>query len=149
MSKAEKKVGAESNCETCGNKIVCRMTTYKGDYENYPQWQNADESKAHFTSGGKCTCPQDKYAKTSTETIPVDATPDEFRFPEVNSKIHNQCWRFALREAEKVWPVNNKGGNLAGAEMKVDTNLINRMILAQVFYKKNMDYMIHRGGKVA
>jgi len=72
-------------------------------------------------------------------------TREESTLSKIDVDVHNQCWAFGVREATKVYPEKFKGGNLSGGEeLRVDLNLTSRMILAQVFYKKNMDYLIHK-----
>ncbi len=59
--------------------------------------------------------------------------------------LHDEAWAFAVFEATKVYPVENV--QIPDSSKVRDLNLKDRMILAQVFYKKNMDYIIHRGTK--
>jgi len=99
---------------------------------------------------GNWTASLGKYSKVTSSTQlhvpnvepipePTPTTPTESPHPTVilttNQKIvHDEVWAFALAEATKVYPLGTAGG---------DPNLTSRLILAQVFYKKNMDYMIH------
>jgi hypothetical protein len=105
------------------------MTTYKeGTYTNYLQWQNKDENKAHFTSGGKCRksdSQQKPAAKQEPEPIVEKAVTED-----LNKEM------YANIEAAKVWPVKIKAKE---GFPTVDINEKSRNILAQVFYKKLMD----------
>ena len=57
-------------------------------------------------------------------TIPVESIEPS---REEYQKIHDKVWRFAVEEAAKVSELDAIGKN----------------ILSQVFYKKNMDMLIH------
>ena len=75
-------------------------------------------------------------APTSTSTATLG---------KIDIDTHNQCWAFAVREATQVYPEKFRGGNLSsGEELRTDLNLKDRMILAMVFYKKNMDAIHHQ-----
>ena len=50
---ADKIEGATNKCQACGEITVCRMTTY-ADFPNKLQWQNNDNTKAHYDKTGKC-----------------------------------------------------------------------------------------------
>lgn len=83
------------------------------------------------------TEPTAHQEKTTPEPTPEPPTQNVMLT--TNQKItHDEVWAFALVEATKVYPLGTAGA---------DPNLTSRLILAQVFYKKNMDYLIHRGGK--
>ena len=42
-----KKKGVKTTCNTCGNEIICKMSTYE-EYDNQLQWQNYDGT-AHYS----------------------------------------------------------------------------------------------------
>ncbi len=63
-------------------------------------------------------------------TIPAESTPEPSR--EEYQKIHDKVWKFSVEEAAKVSELDAIGKN----------------ILSQVFYKKNMDMLIHSKGVV-
>ena len=58
-----------------------------------------------------------------TATSTIEAVSDEYK------SVHDEVWEFALSKAEKIYP------------NKHDTT--QKMILAQVFYKKCFDCKIH------
>lgn len=159
MSSPPKAVGNKSQCSSCKMELICRMTNYQGGYDNYPQWQNKTENKAHFTKGGKCTItnqagtaeplPREIKAdgRDTAEPIAVGGTDpmvitsdtiiqSPSRLPEVLTELHDKCWAFANIEADKVWPVKIKHSE---GYPDVDVNEKSRNILAQVFYKALMD----------
>jgi len=81
----------------------------------------------------------------TTESPKAEPTPETPTEPTqttmltTNQKIvHDEIWAFAMSEATKVYPLGTASG---------DTDRTSRLILAQVFYKKNMDFYIHGGVK--
>ncbi len=144
MSLPDKVAGEETICETCGHTIVCRMTTYS-NYENYLQWQNAEKG-AHFSSSGKCkTLPGDRRTQKEEpdsefpEPNPLakhpksDPTEIKPKFPNIRSELHDEAWAFAMQEATKI----------VESMVSMSEPTKQTLILAQVFYKKHMDYFIH------
>jgi len=78
-------------------------------------------------------------AEASQEPKPEpESTTESPKFPLKQKLVHDEIWAFAISEATKVYPLGTAGS---------DPNLTGRLILAQVFYKKNMDYYIHREGR--
>ena len=47
LSLANKEEGINGECPNCGTHVTCRMSNYKGKFENKLQWQN-DNGKAHI-----------------------------------------------------------------------------------------------------
>ncbi len=52
----EKLEGATMICQSCGEKLVCRMSAYKHPYSNKLQWQNFDGTAHYKYDGGKFSC---------------------------------------------------------------------------------------------
>jgi len=52
----EKREGATMTCYQCGEKLVCRMSTYMHPYTNKLQWQNLDGTAHYKYDSGKFTC---------------------------------------------------------------------------------------------
>jgi len=128
------------------NKDIEKFTS--GDYEIINlQWKekngfwNASIGKNTIVMGEGATetsTSEQPPERTSTKEIP-DTEPSSLatdKIPTEQKIIHDQVWAFALTESTKVYKLGTAGQDL---------HLKDRMILAQVFYKKNMDYMIHRG----
>ena len=84
----EKTDGAEMTCKSCGTELICHMSSYKGNFKNKLQWQNAD-GKAHYsTTNGKdftCNIPEQEETtpdneielKGETQTITQETTTQE------------------------------------------------------------------------
>ena len=130
------------------------LTVWNGDiakfeygktYEFHTPWFTNYEGEAVLSLGKYCQVKlaeiQSKPSSTEPEPEPQPSTepPAETTFLGTNQKItHDEVWAFAVAEATKVYKLGTASG---------DPHLKDRMILAQVFYKKNMDYLIHRGEK--
>lgn len=159
----DKSEGVNGECPQCGATIVCRMTDYKGNFTNYLQWQNLDEKTAHYQSNGDCKnsnpdnnqftedarreqqelADEAELSKGETTQKSTHVDPTYSRINSTQKEVHEEVWAYAVMQAEKVHPVEMKGGT--DGYPRVDVNFKSRMILAQVFYKKNMDYKIHVG----
>lgn len=51
---AEKKLGDKIDCGTCEAHLICRMSNYEGRFADKPQYQDEDNTKAHFDKFGNC-----------------------------------------------------------------------------------------------
>lgn len=82
-----------------------------------------------------------KEASTTTTETKLEPIPSvevkDSHIPTEQKIMHDEVWAFAMVEATKVYPLGTANS---------DPDKTSRLILAQVFYKKNMDYIIH-GGK--
>lgn len=56
---------------------------------------------------------------------------------------HEAVWGYAVQQATTVYPVEWKDVPGSEGKKKIDVYLRERMILAEVFYKKLMDWKIH------
>lgn len=118
MSLPETDAKFDGNCKKCGAK-----------------WKTGDKiykiNQQYWCSNGACPTP------VETEQPPINGNYKD---------VHDEVWAFAIEEARKIYPVVWKGvpGNEAGVpEKRIDINLRERMIVAEVFYKKLMDWHIH------
>lgn len=119
-----------------------------GKYEIFPWWKEKYEGKTNLGIGkyGKAhLIGTDEINNKPTESEPTPESkpttepPAQTVMLTTNQKIvHDEIWAFALVEAAKVYPLGTAGA---------DSHQTARLILAQVFYKKNMDYYIHREAK--
>jgi len=132
-------------CAECGAKWEKAAEIVQVEYH--------DSSNKHWCSNENCKA--DVIAKKNKPKTLEDSTPEpppaqtlKMRPPTpdpepetkyyLNTKIpnkvvdiHRDIWGFAIQEATKVYPDND--------------GYKSRLILAQVYYKKLMDYMIHHG----
>ena len=129
-------------------------------YEIINPWWKEYEGKPQLDLG--------KYAQVSvvgSENTPTETTQEYVSptpapehespvpTPETSSikgqvagmKAHDNCWAVAIEEAKKVYLVENI--QIPDSDKIRDLNLKDRMILAQVYYKKLMDFEIHGGKK--
>ena len=136
------------------------MTTWNEDvkkfkvgytYEIVNPWWKEYEGKPQLDLG--------KYAQVSvvgSENAPAEATqPQEYTSPTFSKssikgevagmKDHDNCWAVAIEEAKKVYPVENI--RIPDSDKIRDLYLKDRMILAQVYYKKLMDFEIGKARK--
>jgi len=128
-----------------------KLLEYGKTYEFTGMWFKPykEDVNLAFGKGGKAVeikggSPPTKQPseRTDTSVIPEPKPPtgptDPPKFPLKQKLVHDEIWAFALVEAAKVYPLGTASA---------DPNLTPRLILAQVFYKKNMDYYIHREGR--
>ncbi len=121
-------------------------------YEIINPWWKEYEGKPQLDLG--------KYAQVTvvgSENTPTEATqPQEYTSPTpsptssikgqvAGMKAHDNCWAVAIEEAKKVYPVENI--QIPDSDKIRDLYLKDRMILAQVYYKKLMDFEIHGAKK--
>lgn len=100
-----------------------------------PYWNTyQDNPQVSFNQYGSVTEISGPLERISTQQTTMETPEPPATGHPTESKrwqdIHDECWAFAYQSALKVYPEGNK-----------DTH-----ILAQVFYKKTMDYRIHREG---
>ena len=134
---------------TCFGSEEIGLFKLGGKYEIFPWWKELYEGKANVGIG--------KYGQIKLigtdeiNNIISSPTPEPSKIigdlPQPHQEAtklislkqklsHDEVWAFALIEATKVYPLESREG---GEAFK------SRLILAQVFYKKNMDYIIHKG----
>ena len=155
MSLPDKVSGRVTACPDCGDPIICEMSTYPAEskFDNYLQWKNTKDKKPHSKScvkkkPGPRAFPGGNEGPIIPVEPPLTVNTTEIKWqkiPGINVELHDAVWAFAMVEATKVYPLKMKGGT--DDIPLVDINFTPRMILAQVFYKKNMDYAIHKGIK--
>ena len=131
---------------TCWNTEIGRLKVGEFFEIDSPWWKERTDKPGTWNLGLGDYCKVNKVdnppVQTTTSPNPETTTPepstDEQKFPLKQKLVHDEIWAFAVSEATKVYPLGTGGG---------DANLTSRMILAQVFYKKNMDFYIHREEK--
>ena len=119
MSLASKYAG---KCKTCGTSWnVGDQILKKYDWKDWCSNVNCTQASNLPQQTQQPQTQQQTKIQTETTSTAKYAT------------LHTEIWNFAVAEATKVYP--DEAGRTA------------RMILAQVFYKKCMDYTIHGGDK--
>lgn len=122
------------------NKDIPKFTM--GDYEIINlQWKersdqpgewNPSIAKNTVVMGLDGTKPEPTPEETPTPETPHQEQSKQISV--IQKIIHDEVWAFAMAEATKVYPLGTASS---------DPDKTSRLILAQVFYKKNMDYLIH------
>jgi len=133
-------VSAKITLTVWGGEI--KLFEYGKTYEFHTPWFTNYEGEAVLALGKYCQVklvenPEVSHTPSAPESTPEPST-DTPKIPLDQKLVHDEIWAFAISEATKVYPLGTAGA---------DPNLTGRLILAQVFYKKNMDYYIHREGR--
>lgn len=86
-----KEEGEKKDCPNCVKPMIARLKTYKdSQYKPKIQWQEIDETKAHYDKDGNCQWKQNKLEKenqNNSNTIPT-SPPVLGRY--INSSENNQ-----------------------------------------------------------
>ena len=121
------------------------------EYEGKPQLDLGKYAQVTMVRSDKApteaTQPQEHESPTpsSKHEAPVQSPTSSIKGQVAGMKAHDNCWAVAIEEAKKVYPVENI--RIPDSDKIRDLNLKDRMILAQVYYKKLMDFEIHGGKK--
>ena len=132
---------------TCFGSEEIGLFKLGGKYEIFPWWKELYEGKANVGIGkyGQIKLiGTDEINNNTSPSTPKSAfldlpQPHQEATKLISLKqklIHDEIWGFAVAEATKVYPFGTAAA---------DPHQTSRLILAQVFYKKNMDYIIHKG----
>ncbi len=115
-------------CKVCGTQIKKGDGIYKvnGHWCSDPACGSAAQEGPGARTAERTDAPQ---AKTGNDAAVATATTATTAAG--YAKVHDEAWAFALGRAKGVWP----GSDSDSARQ--------RSILAQVFYKKCMDWEIH------
>lgn len=134
MSHPETDAKFDGNCKKCG-----------------ATWKTGDKiykiNQQYWCSNAACPTPVEKPKLCEICAKPdhtIENCPNAPVAPVGNYKdVHDKVWAFAIEEAKKVYPVVMR--QVPGDEnVHKDINMRERMIVAEVFYKKLMDWHIHR-----
>ena len=108
-------------------------------YEIVNPWWKQYEGKPQLDLGkyAQVTIVASEKAPAEHSPIPPEEPTEPVKFSIKGAvsgfSSHENCWAVAVEQAKLTYPSEN--------------NMTSRMILAQVFYKKLMDFEIHRGKK--
>lgn len=121
------------------------------DLGNYAEVTVVESDKAPTEATQEHEPPTPSPKHESPIPIPKDdshfgfAVPTSIKGQVLGMRAHDHCWAVAIEEAKKVYNVENV--QIPDSNKVRDLNLKDRMILAQVYYKKLMDFEIHGAKK--
>lgn len=96
-----KEEGQKMNCPNCGQELISRLKEYK-DFPSKIQWQDKDQTKAHFDKNGGCKGQQENHSENTTQTTMQpeqslskgESTPEIISLATLDEKIktlHGMC----------------------------------------------------------
>lgn len=66
--------GEKMKCPNCGTELISRLKEYK-DFPSKIQWQDKDQTKAHFDKNGNCKGETPEQAENAaSQTTPTEST---------------------------------------------------------------------------
>jgi len=112
-------------------------------YKDEPQLSLGNYCKVQLAAETDLLPPPDEGSQaapnpTSTPEPRSTVEVKDSGIPTEQKITHDEVWAFAMAESTKVHPLGTASS---------DPDKTSRLILAQVFYKKNMDYLIHGGAR--
>ena len=60
--------GEKMDCPNCGQELISRLKEYK-DFPSKIQWQDKEQTKAHFDKTGNCKGQQENQSETTQTTM--------------------------------------------------------------------------------
>ena len=91
-------------CKKCNTALVCRMSNYKGNFENKLQWQNSDGTP-HYKWNGP-----DKFECSIPEGIPTPTPLTKEETASLHQLYWKWCHEYMVRSSQRKTGRNQKHG---------------------------------------
>ncbi len=83
-----KEEGEKKDCLNCDKPMIARLKTYKDpQYKPKIQWQETDDTKAHYDKDGNCVRSPEKQTAPVPEPIAPDSPPQFAKLPELDGEM--------------------------------------------------------------